>query len=74
MCRLAAAAPVQRLAWELAYATGAAIKWKKKVTVYNPLLQRDFVADDGRCVADVDTCVNRHQERLTGRERMDGAT
>ena len=29
-CRLAAAAPIQSLAWELSYALGAALKKKKK--------------------------------------------
>ena len=29
-CRLAATAPIQPLAWELAYAEGAALKRKKK--------------------------------------------
>ena len=32
-CRLAAAAPVQPLAWELPYATGAALKSRKNPTV-----------------------------------------
>ena len=34
--RLAAAAPIQPLAWELPYATGAALKKKKKKKLANP--------------------------------------
>ena len=34
-CRLAATAPIQPLAWELPYATGAALKKKKKRKVAN---------------------------------------
>ena len=35
-CRLAAAALIQPLAWELLYATGVAIKKQSKITFYVP--------------------------------------
>ena len=34
-CRLAAVAPIQPLAWELPYASGAALKKKEKTIVIN---------------------------------------
>ena len=42
-CRLAAAAPIRLLAWEHPYATGTALKTKKKEKMLIPYLYESYV-------------------------------